>query len=599
MPRGVLYAGGLVAAAGVLYLGLAWGGASAVPAGTHVLGVDIGGLEPAAAQARLETELAPRAAAAITVAAAEKSFPVNPAGAGLRFDAAATVEAARSGSWSPGAVLGRFVGGREVPPVVTADTTKLTTAMRSVARAVDVAPADADVSVAGEGAELSSPSDGVKLDVEGASEAVVTSYLRTDGPVALPVAVTAPAVGREAAEKALTEIALPALSEPITVTATTATGATATATVTPALLGRALSFDPKDGALVPVLDGATLLAGVERAFVSVEKPGRDASFVIRNDRPVVVPSVTGYGVSPESLSTAVAGVMTESGDERVATVTLGTIQPKLTTEQAKALRITQVIGSYTQRFPYAEYRVKNVGRAAKYMQGKVLKPGETYSMNDTIRERTEQNGYVTGIRIDQGRFVEDLGGGVSIITTATWSAAFYAGLERVEQRAHSLYISRYKPGLEATVAWGSLDLKFKNSTPNGVLITTRITDESITVTLWGTKQYDDVRAVFGERKNLTPFGRVFDTGPDCRPTNGVDGFTIDVTREFVKGGKVVKSEVFTTVYEPTLDVTCGPDPSKVTPSPTPSGSASGSGSPAPKPSAPSAQPTPKPSASRS
>ena len=588
----MLYAGGLMAAVGVLYLGLAWGGTSAVPAGTHVLGVDIGGLEPAAAQARLESELAPRAGAAITVTAAEKSFPVNPSGAGLRFDAAATVEAARAGAWSPGAVLGRFVGGREVAPIVTADTAKLTAAMGSVARAVDVAPVDADVSVVGEGAELSSPSDGVKLDVEGAGAAVVTSYLRTDGPVALPVAVTAPAVGREAAEKALTEIALPAMSGPITVKA-----AAATATVTPALLGQALSFDPKDGALVPVVDGATLLAGVERAFVSVEKPGRDASFVIRNDKPVVVPSITGYGVAPDALGAAVAGVMTKSGDERVATVTLGTIQPKLTTEQARALRITQVIGSYTQRFPYAEYRVKNVGRAAKYMQGKVLKPGETYSMNDTIKERTEQNGYVTGIRIDQGRFVEDLGGGVSIITTATWSAAFYAGLERVEQRAHSLYISRYKPGLEATVAWGSLDLKFKNNTPNGVLITTRLTDESITVTLWGTKQYDDVRAVFGERKNPTPFGRVFDTGPTCRPTNGVDGFTIDVTREFVKAGKVVKSEVFTTVYEPTLDVTCGPDPSKVTPTPTPSGSASGSGSPAPKPSVPSAKPTPKPSAS--
>ena len=92
-------------------------------------------------------------------------------------------------------------------------------------------------------------------------------------------------------------------------------------------------------------------------------------------------------------------------------------------------------------------------------------------MNETIKERTTKNGYVKGIYIGEGgRFDYGLGGGVSIITSATWTAAFYAGLERIEQRAHSVHIARYTPGLEATVSWPKLDLKFRNNTKNNILI---------------------------------------------------------------------------------------------------------------------------------
>lgn len=77
-------------------------------------------------------------------------------------------------------------------------------------------------------------------------------------------------------------------------------------------------------------------------------------------------------------------------------------------------------------------------------------------MNDTVAERTVENGYAEGVVVGEGGVLtKDMGGGVSAATTATWTAAFFAGLEKVEQHAHSIYISRYTPGLEATVWWGS------------------------------------------------------------------------------------------------------------------------------------------------
>lgn len=115
----------------------------------------------------------------------------------------------------------------------------------------------------------------------------------------------------------------------------------------------------------------------------------------------------------------------------------------------------------------------------------LLMPGETFSLNDVIKERTEKNGYTEGFVVGAGGvFDEQPGGGVSTAATTAWTVAFYAGMERVQTVAHSIYISRYKPGLEATVAWGIFDMKFRNDTPNAVFITSGITNGSVTVSLW-------------------------------------------------------------------------------------------------------------------
>jgi uncharacterized membrane protein YgcG len=161
-----------------------------------------------------------------------------------------------------------------------------------------------------------------------------------------------------------------------------------------------------------------------------------------------------------------------------------------------------------------------------------------------------------------------------------WTAAFYAGLERVSTRAHSIWISRYTPGLEATVAWGSFDMQFRNDTPNGVLILASTTPTSVTVSMWGTKEYDDIEADFGERYNVRDYDTVYDESDECLSQSGVAGFSIDVDRVFIKDGKEDHRETITTTYNPAPQVVCGPDPDSVRPSksPKPSDSASKSAS---------------------
>ena len=239
---------------------------------------------------------------------------------------------------------------------------------------------------------------------------------------------------------------------------------------------------------------------------------------IRNGKPKVVKSKVGTGVSDEELATAVEGVLDLPAAERTVTVAVGAREPTLTTEQAKALGVKERLSTFTQNFPYAAYRVQNIGEAARRVNGTLLMPGETFSLNDTIKERTEENGYTEGFVVGEGGvFDEALGGGVSAAATTVWTGAFFAGMERVQTIAHSIYISRYQPGLEATVAWGIFDMKFRNDTPNAVFITAGTTNSSMTVSFWGTKEYDEIAAEFGERTNIVPFDE------DLRRVRGLPG----------------------------------------------------------------------------
>jgi vancomycin resistance protein YoaR len=266
-------------------------------------------------------------------------------------------------------------------------------------------------------------------------------------------------------------------------------------------------------------------------------------------------------VDPEELGTAVLAVLPETAaEDRTATVALNVSEPDFTTADAKALNITEKLSSFRQNFVPAEYRYINVGQAARRLNGTILEPGETFSMNDTIKERTRANGYTEGFIISGGVFREELGGGVSIITTATWTAGFFAGLERVEQHPHGLYIPRYTAGLEATVAWGLLDLRMRNDTGNGVLITAQRFTDGVLIEVWGTKKWDEVTATFTERRNFTDFQTIYDDGERCVPSTGSRGFSIAVTRKRINDGRSESTETWPTTYKPTPNVICGPKP---------------------------------------
>ncbi|MBK9740747.1 MAG: VanW family protein [Actinobacteria bacterium] len=585
----------LIAGAGVvialviaLYLSTALRSGGTAPPGTSVQGVDISGMDEQSAAAAVQESLGPIARKRLRVTALGETFVVKPAAAGLGIDAAASVAPAFGRTWNPVDLISHLFGELRLPAVASVDQDALAAQVQVISEAINVAPEEPTLTVASDGETTLTPGiPGRALDPDVTAASLIEAVVKPRAPIPATVDKVEPSITPEAAQAA-EELARTAVSDPVTVKA-----GSVTATIPVSAIGKALSFEPEGPALSPVLDGAVLHRSIRKALKPVEVKGSDATFKIRRGKVKVVPSKVGQGVSDAELSTAVAGVLALPAASRSVTVSIGVREPKLTTEQAAALGITEKISSFTQNFPYAAYRVQNIGEAARRVNATLLMPGETFSMNDTIKERTEKNGYTVGFVVGEGGvFDEALGGGVSTATTTVWTAAFFAGMERVQTVAHSIYISRYKPGLEATVAWGLFDMKFKNPYSDAVFITSSITNGSMTVSFWGTKVYDKIEAEFGERTAVVPYSKIFDDSDKCLGQNGVDGFTIVVDRVFYQGGEEVKRESITTRYKPAPDVTCGKKPE---PTPSKPSKPNKPNKPSSEPSAtPAASPTPVP-----
>jgi vancomycin resistance protein YoaR len=149
------------------------------------------------------------------------------------------------------------------------------------------------------------------------------------------------------------------------------------------------------------------------------------------------------------------------------------------------------------------------------------------------------------------------------MATTTFNAMFFAGLEDVEHKPHSFYIDRYPVGREATVAWGAVDLRFRNDTPYGVLVHATVKPATpssqgvVTVSMYSTK-YWDITTKTSDRYNYrAPATRTLRT-PDCYPNTGYAGFDVDVWRYFRKPGsdELVRTEKFHTAYTPSDTVVC-------------------------------------------
>lgn len=553
-----LVGGGVVAALLLLaYVALVLiSGGSARP-GTYVQGVDISGMDPTSAAVAVESELGPLAEKRIKVRALDASVTLQPEEAGLALDPVAAVAPAFGRIWNPFTLVGALFGSTDLPAVVTVDEAALATQVDLLADTVDEPPVEPVVDVKRGAAVVTPGEPGRAVDREATAQAVADALLRPRAPVEAVVVTVEPTITPAAVEAAV------ALAEEATASPVTVTAGTVTATIPGRAVGRALSFSNDGGTLTPQLDGAALHAAIAEELAPIEVEGRDATFRIKNGKPKVVKSKVGSGVSDDELAAAVGAVLQKPAAQRAVSVSVGTREPALTTEEAKQLGVKERLSTFTQNFPYAAYRVQNIGQAAERINGTLLMPGETFSLNDTIKERTEENGYTEGFVVGEGGvFAEALGGGVSASATTTWTGAFFAGLERVETVAHSIYISRYQPGLEATVAWGIFDMKFRNDTPNAVFITSSITNGSMTVSFWGTKEYDDITAEFGKRTNVVPFATVYDDSKDCLGQSGVDGFTITVDRVFYKDGAEVRREPITTRYKPAPEVICDKEPGK-------------------------------------
>ncbi|NUW45916.1 VanW family protein [Nonomuraea rhodomycinica] len=520
--------------------------AGEVPPRTTVAGVDIGGLSPARARARLETAFA--RAGRMALAAPGGTVTVAPADLGLSLDAAATVAAAMDGAGTPAGVVRGLVGGRALTPRVRVDERLLGRKVAALARTVDRAPREGGVRYVGLAPRPVLPGAGRALDRAAAARAVRDAFLARRARVTLPVRPLAPSVTAERARAAVSA-ARAAVAAPLTLTA-----GGRRAVLSRSRLAAHLRFVADGrGGLRPSFDAREVAAELRDELVPAAERPEDAGFTIAKGRPAVVPGRAGSGLAPAAVSAAVSAAL--ASGSRTAGVALARVEPALTTERARALGVREKVSSFTTRHPCCAPRVTNIHRIADLVDGHVVRPGATFSLNGLVGRRDRERGFVEAPMILGGRFVDDVGGGVSQFATTMFNAVFFGGFEDVRHTPHQFFISRYPAGRESTVSFPRPDFRWRNDSPYGVLIRTSYTSTSVTVEFWSTKRYD-VESRSSARYAVKDFPTLRDQGPDCLPMGGAQGFAIDVWRIFRKDGEVVREQRFHTVYAPEPRLTC-------------------------------------------
>ena len=546
MRAGVV-AVGVIAAS---YAAAATATASTVPRGTTVAGVEVGGLSRARAEAALEDGLADRTGAPVPVTAGTAADELDPATSGLALDAAGTVDAALGSAWSPVTLWRHAAGGGEVEPVSDVDETALEAALGELAERVGQPAVEGAITFEGGAPTVVEPVEGTTVDVAAAQELVAEQWVAGQRPIALPTTAEVPEVVDAAVERALAAFAEPAVSAPLAVAVGDRTVELPTSAVAPLL-----STAPEGGELVGRVDGPGLVAAVLAADPEAVSVPQDARVEIAAGAPRVVPGVPGTAIDEAALAEAAATAASAAGVERVATAELAESEPEVTTAEAEALGVVERISEFASTLTPDGPRTENITIAAREVNGTLLLPGETFSLNETLGQRTPEKGYNQAGVISGGKLTKDYGGGVSQLATTLFNGMFFAGLDEVEHKAHSLYFSRYPEGREATVAWPSVDLKFTNDSGKGVLIETWVAGGQVHTAFWGTKLYD-VEATKGPRRNVrTPAERV-ETGEDCVAQSPITGFDVTVTRTFRQGGAVVRTEDFRTSYNELDAVRC-------------------------------------------
>ena len=200
----------------------------------------------------------------------------------------------------------------------------------------------------------------------------------------------------------------------------------------------------------------------------------------------VTRSIEGYRFDLDAAREALENA--EPGD--VLTFPFEEIQPEMTTEELEAMLYRDTLGKYTAKASSQSGRDTNLKLSCQAINGTILYPGETFSYNEALGERTAEKGYKPAASYLNGETVQTYGGGICQTSSSLYYCVLLADLEVVSRSNHG-YVSSYMPlGMDATVDWNGPDFQFRNNTDFPIRIEASASGGNVTVKLIGTDVKD-------------------------------------------------------------------------------------------------------------
>jgi vancomycin resistance protein YoaR len=456
--------------------------------GVRVAGVDLSGLDEAAASDVLARTLAGHGQGRVVIDTGTTTVSVAYADFGRRADVDAMVADAlavgRGGSPADRAVaeIRTVLRGVDLPVRITLDGQGLERRISAELWALERAPVDATIAFAKTGYTVVPAVMGRSYDETAVANAAFEQVTSVDAPA--EVVVPAPAsqvqpivddtdtmIARTRADRMVGDVTLVEGDESWTLAAETVRGW--------------LSFGTTaDGRVEPVADQGKIETSLADVAAQLERPAKNAGFVLSKSGAIsgVTAGQNGRTLDPKATAERILAVLaaraaaqTEPTIEPVLSVS----KPALTTAEAEAAApLMKRISTWTTWFPISDHNGygANIWIPAGDINGYVLAPGETFDFWKAIGPVTYERGYRDGGAIINGRTEPQgaLAGGICSCSTTLFNAALRAGLDMGARRNHYYYITRYPLGLDATVyksGSGSVQtMSFTNDTKHPILI---------------------------------------------------------------------------------------------------------------------------------
>lgn len=153
------------------------------------------------------------------------------------------------------------------------------------------------------------------------------------------------------------------------------------------------------------------------------------------------------------------------------------------------------LGSYTTHYNQGnKERTKNIILSTEAINGTVIFPGDTFSFNKIVGERTKERGYQRAPVIVRGEFSEDIGGGICQVSSTLFNAVDQEGIQMVERYTHSRSVPYVPPGKDATVSWWGPDFSFKNLFNEPIVIRAKASNGNVMVEIVSTETAENFRA---------------------------------------------------------------------------------------------------------
>lgn len=258
----------------------------------------------------------------------------------------------------------------------------------------------------------------------------------------------------------------------------------------------------------------------------------------------------GFAIDQDKLAADISQALKDKKFDAKITATGSDVAPEISAASAKEKYKT--ISSFTTNTTANQNRNTNVRLAAEAINGTVIKPGQEFSFNGTVGQRTEAKGYKGAAAYNNGEVVQEIGGGVCQVSTTLYNAVFKAGLKISSRRSHTFGPSYVTPGRDATVSWDQPDFKFINNSSTAIGLRASYADQKVTVSVYGIPILEDGITWDLDSKKVEDLGtpnptyeedQTLQPGEEVIKSKGSAGSRWETYKVVYKNGKEISREL--------------------------------------------------------